>query len=160
MKDFKKMSYRNNYVIKNQDLDMDYEVNYYENINNSYAALKATFKIVDDIFAEFVKKNNRKSTRAIYKKYLDFPKLPKKVNMSEKEIRLKTNYIIDHFPLLLDMRNEKEFHALSIIFREFKVSMKMKKCEEELPLFTKIVSLNTNINNELSNEVVGLIKQH
>lgn len=127
----------NNNVLKSRQI-MTKKIN-----EPSYFDLKKTFEHVENIFDKFVQQNNTRNIRSIYQNYHKYPQLPRKIKLTENEIKLKIDYIIDHYPLLHDIRNEREFQALTIIFGEYKVSLLMEECETSIPIFEKISSFKT-----------------
>ena len=132
-----------NAYTQNNNILREYQVFTDEVHNSSYFELKNTFTNVDDIFYRFVQENNTSSVRSIYREYLKYPQLPRKVEMTEKEIKLRINFIFDHYPLLHDIRDEREFQALTLIFGEYKVSLCMKESKSREPVFEKVISFKT-----------------
>lgn len=97
----------------------------------TYGDLRDEMRKVDAYFQEYVKSQPTSKAKRVFKRYLDFPAIPTKGLMTERELELKIGYIRDHYPLLADIRNTKEFETLTVIFREFRVTIEMMSKRKE-----------------------------
>lgn len=91
-----------------------------------YTPLQKAVKEAEGILEAYKERNRRRMTRRSYERMVEGPKFPHDLEMTDREIELKTNYVYDHMPLLNDIRNDKEYEALCRIFREFRFSLSMK----------------------------------
>lgn len=97
----------------------------------TYGDLRHEMQKVDKLFQDYVTSNPTSKAKRVFKRYLDFPDIPSSGAMTERELELKIGYIRDHYPLLADIRNTKEFEALTVIFREFRVTIDMMSERKE-----------------------------
>lgn len=97
----------------------------------SYGDLRHEMRKVDTYFQEYVQSHPTSKAKRVLNRYLDFPEIPSNGAMTERELELKIGYICDHYPLLADIQNTKEFEALTVIFREFRVTINMMSKKKE-----------------------------
>lgn len=92
----------------------------------SYESLMEAYQRVEDILRDYRDKHESRKVRKMFEHFLDSPDIPNELDMTDREMDLRKGYLNDHMPLLTDIQNDKEYQALTIIFREFRVSMHMR----------------------------------
>lgn len=80
---------------------------------------------INGLLREYMTERNCDEVTEAFEHMIGFDEILNVVGINESELALKCGYLEDLLVLFRDIRSDQEFRALTIMFGEFKVTMKM-----------------------------------